>query len=89
MRYIKGSDRKQITLLPDCIDDLIGQDNPVRVIDAFIDNLDMEKAGFKRSILNETGRPPYDPRDLLKLYVYGTSIKYVPAESSCSNAAET
>jgi len=50
MRYITGSDRKQITMLPDCIDDLIGQDNPVRVIDVFIDNLDMEQAGFKRSI---------------------------------------
>lgn len=71
MTYIKGSDRNQITMLPDCIDDLIGQDNSVRVIDAFIDNLDMERAGFKRSIPNITGRPPYDPRDLLKLYVYG------------------
>lgn len=71
MAYLKGQDRKQTILLPDCIDDLIGQDNPVRVIDAFIDGLDMEEAGFKRSVPNATGRPPYDPRDLLKLYVYG------------------
>jgi transposase len=71
MRYIKGTDRKQITLLPDCIDDLIGQDNPVRVIDAFIDSLDLEQAGFQRATPNWTGRPPYDPGDLLKLYVYG------------------
>jgi len=71
MKYQKGSDRNQITLLPDSIDELVGQDNPVRVIDAFVDSLDMEKAGFKRSIPNMTGRPPYDPRDLLKLYVYG------------------
>jgi transposase len=71
MWYIKGSDRYQINLLPDCIDDLIGQDNPVRVIDAFVDSLDMEDEGFQRSIPNLTGRPPYDPRDLLKLYIYG------------------
>lgn len=71
MTYLKGQSRKQTILLPDCIDDLIGQDNPVRVIDAFIDGLDMEEAGFQRSIPNTTGRPPYDPRDLLKLYVYG------------------
>ena len=44
MTYIKGSDRKQITMLTDCIDDLIGQDNPVRVIDTFIDSHDMEEA---------------------------------------------
>jgi transposase len=68
---IKGKERNQITLLPDCIDDLVGQDNPVRVIDAFIGGLDMEAAGFRRSAPNETGRPSYDPRDLLKLYVYG------------------
>ena len=50
---------------------MIGQGNPVRVIDAFVDNLDIEKAGFKKSVPSWTGRPPYDPRDLLKLYVYG------------------
>lgn len=71
MTYLKGHDRGQIIMLPDCIDDLIGQDNPVRVIDAFIDGLDMEEAGFQRSTPNITGRPSYDPRDLLKLYVYG------------------
>ena len=71
MTYIKGQSRKQIILLPDCIDDLIGQDNPVRVIDAFVDSLNIEEAGFQRSKPNITGRPAYDPRDLLKLYVYG------------------
>ena len=71
MRYIEGIDRKQTTLLPDCIEDLVGQDNPVRVIDAFVDSLDLEEAGFKRSVPNVTGRPSYDPEDLLKLYVYG------------------
>ncbi len=71
MRYIEGIDRKQISFLPDCIEDLIGQDNPVRVIDAFIDSLDLEQAGFQRATPNWTGRPSYDPADLLKLYVYG------------------
>ena len=71
MDYIKGQERSQFTMLPDCIDDLVGQDNPVRVIDAFIDVMDMEAAGFRRSAPNETGRPSYDPRNLLKLYVYG------------------
>jgi len=71
MKYINGQNREQIILLPDCIDDLIGQDNPVRVIDAFIDGLNLEECCFKRALPNSTGRPPYDPRDILKLYVYG------------------
>jgi transposase len=71
MKYIEGQNRQQITMLPDCIEDYIGEDNPVRVIDAFVDGLDMEAAGFRRAVPNETGRPPYNPRDLLKLYVYG------------------
>lgn len=71
MKYIEGQYRDQITFLPDCIDDLIGQDNPVRVIDCFVENLDMEELGFQRAIPNSTGRPGYDPRDLLKLYIYG------------------
>lgn len=71
MKYIEGYYRDQITFLPECIDDLIGQDNPVRVIDCFVENLDMAELGFQRSIPNSTGRPGYDPRDLLKLYIYG------------------
>lgn len=71
MDYIKGQSRMQTTMLPDCVDDLIDQDSPVRVIDAFVDGLDMTQAGFAKANLNETGRPPYDPRDLLKLYIYG------------------
>ena len=71
MDYIKGQSRMQTTMLPDCIDDLIDQDSPVRVIDAFVDGLDLVEAGFSKALLNKTGRPPYDPRDLLKLYIYG------------------
>ena len=54
MDYVKEPNRGQVTLLPDCIDDLIGQDNPVRVIDAFIDSLDMDEAGFQRATPNST-----------------------------------
>jgi len=71
MKYITGESRNQATFLPDCIEDYVGEDNPVRVIDAFVDQLDMGKEGFNRFQPNETGRPPYDPRDLLKLYIYG------------------
>ena len=56
---------------PIASDDLIESNNPVRVIDAFVDGLDLVEAGFSKAILNQTGRPPYDPRDLLKLYIYG------------------
>lgn len=71
MKYIAGEGRNQITFLPDCIEDYVGEDNPVRVIDAFVDKIDMLELGFKRAELNDTGRPSYDPRDLLKLYIYG------------------
>jgi transposase len=57
MKYVEGQDREQLTLLPDCIEDYIGEDNPVRVIDAFVDGLDLEAIGFQRAEPNETGRP--------------------------------
>ena len=71
MPYISGQPRKQKTMLPDCIDDIISQDNPVRVIDAFINEMDMNELEFIRSAPKDTGRPGYDPRDILKLYIYG------------------
>ena len=71
MKYITGEDRYQIAFLPDCIEDYVSKDNPVRVVDAFVNQLDMDKLGFKRAKPNDTGRPSYDPRDLLKLYIYG------------------
>ncbi len=70
MKYITGESWYQKILLPDCIDDYVGEDSPVRVIDAFVDQLDMDSLGFKRTRPKDTGRPPYDPRDLLKLYIY-------------------
>lgn len=71
MAYKKGEDRRQRVLFPDCIDDYVGQDAPVRLMDAFIDRLDMEQLGFQRFTPADTGAPGYDPRDLMKLYVYG------------------
>lgn len=71
MAYIEKANRGQGTLLPDRIEDYVGEDNPVRVIDAFVDSLSLLEMGFTKAIPADTGRPPYDPRDLLKLYIYG------------------
>ncbi len=71
MAHIPGTDRSQVLLLPATVEDYVGPDNPVRFVDAFVDNLDLRKAGFARVQAKETGRPGYDPGDLLKLYIYG------------------
>src|SRR3974390_3427467 len=71
MSYVGGEDRGQATLLPAAIEDYVVDHAPVRVIDAFVEGLDVNGLGFGRSVPAATGRPPYDPRDLLKLYVYG------------------
>lgn len=70
MTYIQGESRTQMCL-PEFIEDMVSQDNPVRVIDSFVDSLDMHKLGFVKAQPAGTGRPAYDPRDLLKLYLYG------------------
>ena len=71
MSYIRGEDRCQAALLPAAIEDYVAADAPVRVIEAFADGLDVRGLGFERSVPAMLGRPPYDPRDLLKLYLYG------------------
>ena len=71
MGYLEKRDRGQISLLPECVEDYVDEENPVRVIDAFVDSLDMEELGFQKAKPAQTGRPAYDPRDLLKLYLYG------------------
>ena len=71
MSYVQGEDRGQAALLPAAIEDYVAADAPVRVIDAFVDGLDVRGLRFGRSVPAATGRPPYDPRDLLKLYLYG------------------
>jgi transposase len=70
-RFIEGQNRNQVTLLPECLDDYIGEDNPVRVVDAFVDELDLETLGFEGATAAATGRPSYHPSVLLKVYVYG------------------
>jgi transposase len=71
MGYVQGEGRKQGTLFPVCLEELIPGDHVCRVIDAFVDRLDMADLGFERAEAADTGRPGYDPRDLLKLYLYG------------------
>src|SRR5450432_606642 len=70
-RFVAGSDRSQTTLFPECLDDWIDEDNPVRVIDAFVDALDLGDLGFDGVVPEATGRPSYHPSVLLKLYIYG------------------
>jgi len=72
MRHIQGTDRELLLLLPDAIDDYVGADNPVRFIEAFVEQLDLAALGFARATSTiARGRPSYDPADLLKLYIYG------------------
>jgi transposase len=70
-RFVEGQDRSQLILLPDCLDDYVGEDNPVRVVDAFIDELDLAVLGFAGVVPEATGRPSYHPVTLLKIYLYG------------------
>jgi transposase len=70
-RFVEGEDRSQSTLFPERLDDYIAEDNPVRVIDVFVDELDLGQLGFGRIDPKITGRPAYHPSTLLKLYVYG------------------
>lgn len=71
MAHRTGTDRNQLLLLPPSLDELIGEENTAKVIDAFVDSLDIMEAGLKNSIPAEKGCPPYNPADLLKLYIYG------------------
>jgi transposase len=69
--FVAGTDRGQSTLLPECLDDWVDESNPIRVIDAFVDALDLRKLGFEGVDSAETGRPAYHPSVHLKLYIYG------------------
>src|SRR3979411_174029 len=70
-RFVEGTDRGQSTLLPECLDDWIHENNPVRVIDAFVEALNLAELGFAGVEPEATGRPSYHPSVLLKLYIYG------------------
>jgi transposase len=70
-RFIEGADRTQVSLLPACVDDYVSEDNPVRVVEAFVDQLDLREMGFESVAPEATGRPAYHPSVLLKIYIYG------------------
>ena len=71
MAHVAGQSRYQSTLFPEVLDEVVEANDPVRVIDAFVDSLDLAGLGFSKVVAEEMGRPPYAPGDLLKLYVYG------------------
>ncbi len=71
MDYLRGITRNQVILFPEAVEDYITEDNPVRFIDAFVSSLDLAALGFLRAQPAGTGRPAYDPGDLLRLYLYG------------------
>jgi transposase len=70
-RFVEGEDRRQATLLPECLDDYVAPDNPVRIVEAFVDELDLAALGFAGMVPEATGRPAYHPATLLKIYIYG------------------
>lgn len=70
-RFIEGASRSQATLLPECLDDYIGEDNPIRAVDVFVEQLDLAAMGFSGVVPATTGRPSYHPAVLLKIYIYG------------------
>jgi transposase len=70
-RYVEGEDRSQAILFPESLDEYIAADNPVRVVDVFVDELDLQKVGFDGMQPEVTGRPAYHPGTLLKIYIYG------------------
>jgi transposase len=70
-RFVAGSDRSQTMLFPECLDDWVKEDSPLRVVDAFVDAVDLGDLGFDGIVPKVTGRPSYHPSILLKLYIYG------------------
>ena len=68
-RFIEGEERTQITLMPECLEDYVAEDNPVRVVEAFVNELELGMLGFDGVDAAETGRPAYHPAVLLKLYI--------------------
>ncbi len=70
-RFVEGEDRTQSALFPERLDEYISEDNPVRIIEAFVDELDLKALGFGGIEPRTTGRPAYHPSTLLELYIYG------------------
>lgn len=84
--YIEGTDRGQVSLFPDRLEDWIGEDNPARVIELFVDEIDLEEIGFLRTAPAQTGRPGYRPSVLLKLFIYGY-LNRVPSSRALEREA--
>ena len=89
MPHVQGADRHEVLLFPEALDDYITPENPVRFIDAFVCNLDLAQLGFTHATPAQTGRPAYDPADLLKLYIYGylnrvRSSRMIERETTCN-----
>jgi transposase len=70
-RFVEGEDRRQGVLLPEYLDDFVAEENQVRVIEAFVDELDLRGLGFEGVVPEATGRPAYHPATMLKIYLYG------------------
>jgi transposase len=70
-RFVEGEDRRQRVLLPEFLDDYVAEDNPVRAIDVFVDELDLQALRFAGVVPEAMGRPAYHPATMLKIYVYG------------------
>ena len=86
-RYIEGLNRDQSLLIPECVDDYVDENNPVRVIDAFVDQLNLADLGFERTSPAQTGRPAYHPATLLRLYIYGY-LNRVPSSRRLEREAQ-
>ena len=84
--FVSGIDRSQGTMFPAQLEDYVAEDNPVRVIDFFVDQLDLAKLGFSGVNPKETGRPSYHPAVMLKVYVYGY-VNRVPSSRGLSGNA--
>ena len=82
-RFVEGIDRGQATLFPECLEDFIDEDNPVWVIDVFVDNLDLSRLGFEGLTPEATGRPSYHPSVLLKFCIYGYLNRAFTHGTSC------
>ena len=88
-RFVEGEDRRQSLLLPESLDDYVTEDNPVRVVEAFIEELDLGALGFAGVQPAATGRPAYHPSTLLKIYLYGYLNRLRPAAALSGKPSAT
>ena len=88
-RFIEGGDRNQVSLLPECVEDYVAEDNPVRVVDAFVEQLELRSLGFEGIEPEPTGRPAYHPAALLKIYIYGYLNRCSRADASSARRNAT